>query len=70
MARLRDMYREDEIPTSPGTPVALSAARKCKHCTMVYGQHADIFPVDPDAECFGVKANFEPEDYSHGDAER
>ncbi len=65
---MRDMYEPDEIPTRPDTPRA--AARKCKHCGLVYGEHADMFPIRPDAECFGVKDNFDPEASSDGDRER
>jgi hypothetical protein len=61
-------FAEEEIPTRPDLP--RSAARKCKHCGLVFGEHADIFPKRPDAECFGVKCNFEPEKSSHGDRER
>lgn len=59
MASLRDLYDSDELPTKPGTPGA--CARKCKHCGRVYGEHAEIFPIDMTAECFGVRVNFEPE---------
>lgn len=65
---LRDMYEPDELPTRPDTPRA--CARRCRHCGLVYGDHADMFPIRPDAECFGVKSNFVPEDSSDGDRER
>lgn len=70
--QLRDMYTEDELPTRPGTPDArrAHAARRCKFCRKVYGEHAEIFPTNLDAECFGVQCNFEPEEMSDADRAR
>lgn len=65
---LRDMYDQEELPTRPDTPNA--CARRCKLCGLVYGEHADIFPIRPDAACFGVKCNFQPEANADADAAR
>lgn len=65
--RLADMLPPDEMPTKPGTPQA--AARKCRHCGLVFGAHGELFPKS-DAPCYGVRSNFEPEDRCDADAER
>jgi hypothetical protein len=59
---------ENELPTRPDTPNA--AARRCKRCGLVYGSHAEMFPLSIDAECLGLRENFEPEDSSDDDATR
>jgi hypothetical protein len=68
MASLRDLYEPEELPTRPDNPRA--CARKCKHCGLVYGDHAEIFPIDMNAECFGVRVNFEPEATSDDERQR
>lgn len=71
IAHLRSIvlpFDADEAPTRPDWPNTV--ARRCKHCGRVYGDHAEIFPLDVAAECFGVRANYEPEDHADGDAER
>ncbi len=67
MTSLRDLYEPDEMPTKPDTPNA--CARKCRHCGKVYGEH-EIFPTDLNAECFGVRCNFEPEETSDDERQR
>lgn len=68
MLREPHMFEHEELPTRPDTPSA--CARKCRHCGLVFGEHADLFPIRPDAACFGVKCNFEPETHADADRER
>lgn len=69
MAKLTDMYAEDEIPTRPDWPSTV--ARRCRHCGKVYGEHTQIVrrPV-PRASCRELRKHFDPEGTSNGDKQR
>jgi hypothetical protein len=54
-----DGYRDSEAPTRPDLPRHF-AATLCAHCGRVFGEHADMFPIDMDALCLGLKRNFAP----------
>lgn len=55
----RDTY-PDEEPTRPDLP-AFMRPPACRHCGRPYGEHAELFPLDLEAECMGLRDRFAPE---------
>ncbi len=62
------MYGDQELPTRPDLPS--TAARKCKHCGKVYGDHVQGTVPLARATCGGLRRDFTPEDLSDGDHQR
>ncbi len=50
---------ESDAPTRPDLP-AFVAAVPCAHCGRVFSAHAEMFPIDVDAKCLGLRVNFAP----------
>ncbi len=56
----RDTYPDaDEEPTRPDLP-RFMAATLCVHCGHVFGDHADMFPLDLEVKCMRLRRNFAP----------
>lgn len=75
--RLADSYTQDELPTRPDNP--RTAARRCKHCGQVAGDHVVTRPGTRTAPasatmlragCMGLRRNFDPETQGEADHER
>lgn len=62
---MSDDLPADEAPTRPDWPKTV--ARKCRHCGLVYGEHAQTAAPQSQAKCQGVRRGFEPEDASPSD---
>jgi hypothetical protein len=56
---MTDSGHPSEAPTRPDLPATIIAAR-CRHCGRAYGDHAELFPLDLEAECMGLRHKFEP----------
>ena len=56
---MTDSGYPDEAPTRPDLPRSI-AATHCVHCGRVFGDHAEMFPIDLEAECMGLRHKFEP----------
>ncbi len=54
---------DTEPPTKPDLPRFMAATR-CVHCGKVFGEHADMFPLDVDAKCMGLREYFAPSEIS------
>lgn len=61
-----DPFRDE--PTRPDLPA--TAARKCKHCGKVYGQHIQgVKPIER-STCGGLRRDYAPEEHSPADVLR
>lgn len=70
---LRDLFEPDEAPTRPDLPNA--CASRCVHCGQAFGDHVIAIPPLPpkgmfDADCFGMRTNFDDAKTRPADAER
>lgn len=61
-------FDETEIPTRPDWPTT-TAARRCKFCGLVYGEHIKIKGTR-ERLCPNTKTKYEPKDHSDGDETR
>lgn len=54
---------DSEAPTRPDLP-RFKAAVPCAHCGLVFGDHAEMFPLDLQVKCMGLRHNFAPSEIS------
>jgi hypothetical protein len=57
------MTFDDEPPTRPDLPRFIPATR-CVHCGRVFSEHQEMFPLDIEAQCMGLKEYFAPSEIS------
>ncbi len=50
----------EEIPTQPDLP--RTVARRCRHCGLVYGEHALTAAAQSSAKCRGIRKGFDTEE--------
>ncbi len=50
---------EKELPTRPDSP---AVARKCRHCRLAYGDHAQTAQPQNDLPCHGIRRDYERDD--------
>jgi hypothetical protein len=61
-------FDPEELPTSPEAPAP--KARKCRHCSKVYGDHAQTAQPQTQDVCRGTRQGFKEEDHSDDERKR